>query len=132
MSYDMRRLLSGIVDGDGLREFQPHFASEMICAMARINGQEVGILANARGMFTDSRTRQPRIGGIIYPDTAEKCAYFIEMLNQLGTPILFVQDVSGFMLGPEAEHSGIIRSGARFVEAMATAQVPRLVLTVNH
>ncbi|HKP30847.1 MAG TPA: carboxyl transferase domain-containing protein [Gemmatimonadales bacterium] len=132
MPYDMRRLLSAFLDGDGMQEFQPHVAEEMICATARIGGHDIGVMANARGMFRERKTGQPRIGGIIYAETAEKCAYFIETMNQLGIPILFVQDVSGFMLGVDAERSGIIRSGAKFVEAMAVAQVPRLVLTINH
>ena len=132
MSYDVRRVLSAIVDGEGWYEFQPEIAPEMICAQARIEGIEVGVLANARGMFREPRTGEPRIGGIIYTETAEKCAYFIDTMDHYGIPILFVQDVSGFMLGPDAEQSGIIRAGARFVEAMATARVPRLVLTVNH
>jgi 3-methylcrotonyl-CoA carboxylase beta subunit len=68
----------------------------------------------------------------VYADSAEKVAYFIETLSRHGTPILFLQDVSGFMVGSDAEHSGIIRAGARFVEAMATAVVPKLVLTLNH
>jgi hypothetical protein len=74
----------------------------------------------------------PRFGGIIYAESAEKVAYFIERCDRQGIPLLFVQDVSGFMVGPEAEHEGIIRAGARFVEAMATARVPKLVLTTNH
>ena len=74
----------------------------------------------------------PRLGGIVYTESARKVAYFIETMNRHETPILFVQDVSGFMVGMEAEHSGIIRAGAEFVEAMATATVPKLVLTLNH
>ena len=74
----------------------------------------------------------PRFGGIVYTESAEKTAYFIENCDRHDTPLLFVQDVSGFMVGAEAEHSGIIRAGARFVEAMATAKVPKIVLTVNH
>jgi 3-methylcrotonyl-CoA carboxylase beta subunit len=74
----------------------------------------------------------PRFGGIIYADSAEKVAYFIETCNRHQTPLLFIQDVSGFMVGAEAEHSGIIRAGARFVEAMATALAPKIVLTINH
>ena len=73
-----------------------------------------------------------RFGGIVYTDSAEKVAYFIETASRERIPILFIQDVSGFMVGPEAEHSGIIRAGARFVEAMATAVVPKIVLTINH
>jgi acetyl-CoA carboxylase carboxyltransferase component len=74
----------------------------------------------------------PKIGGIIYTESAEKAAYFIENADRERLPLLFVQDVSGFMVGTEAEHSGIIRAGARFVEAMATATIPKIVLTVNH
>jgi acetyl-CoA carboxylase carboxyltransferase component len=74
----------------------------------------------------------PRFGGIVYTESAEKTAYFIDNCDRHDTPLLFVQDVSGFMVGAEAEHSGIIRAGARFVEAMATATVPKIVLTVNH
>ena len=74
----------------------------------------------------------PRFGGIVYTESARKVAYFIETMNRHRTPLLFVQDVSGFMVGPDAEHSGIIRAGAEFVEAMATATVPKLVLTLNH
>ena len=75
---------------------------------------------------------KPRFGGIVYAESAEKVAFFIDRCDRQGIPLLFVQDVSGFMVGPEAEHEGIIRAGARFVEAMATARVPKIVLTVNH
>ena len=75
---------------------------------------------------------RPKFGGIVYTESAEKVAYFIETASRERIPLLFIQDVSGFMVGPEAEHSGIIRAGARFVEAMATAVVPKIVLTVNH
>lgn len=130
--YDMRALLSCILDAGDLDEFQADFAPEMICGTARICGTPVAVIANARGMIKDPRGGRPRFGGIVYADSAEKVAFFIDTANRHGTPILFVQDVSGFMVGTEAEHSGIIRAGARFVEAMATATVPRLVLTVNH
>ncbi|MFL5539549.1 MAG: acyl-CoA carboxylase subunit beta [Longimicrobiaceae bacterium] len=130
--YDMRALLSCIIDAGDLDEFQADYAPEMICGTARICGTPVGVIANARGMVKDPRGGRPRFGGIVYADSADKVAYFIETLNRHRTPILFVQDVSGFMVGTEAEHSGIIRAGARFVEAMATATVPKLVLTVNH
>jgi 3-methylcrotonyl-CoA carboxylase beta subunit len=86
---------------------------------------------NARGMIK-VKNGPPRFGGIVYTESAEKTAYFIETMNRHGTPILFIQDVSGFMVGTDAEHSGIIRAGAQFVEAMATAQVPKVVLTINH
>jgi acetyl-CoA carboxylase carboxyltransferase component len=132
MSYDMHKILDCIVDKDSLDEFQQNLAREMICADARIEGIQVGIVANQRGLIKGRAGEKPRFGGIIYAESAEKAAYFIDRCSRAGTPILFVQDVSGFMVGPEAEQSGIIRSGARFVEAMATAVSPKIVLTVNH
>ncbi len=132
MSYDMHAILSCIVDKDSLDEFQQNLAKEMICADARIDGIQVGIIANQRGLIKGREGEKPRFGGIIYAESAEKSAYFIDRCSRSGIPIIFVQDVSGFMVGPEAEHSGIIRSGARFVEAMATAVSPKIVLTVNH
>ena len=130
--YDMEAVLACILDGEGLDQFQPDHAAEMICGAAFIGGTPVGVIANARTMIHDDRPGPPRFGGIVYTESAEKVAYFIEGMNHDRTPMLFVQDVSGFMVGPEAEHSGIIRAGARFVEAMATATVPKLVLTLNH
>jgi|DewCreStandDraft_2_1066082.scaffolds.fasta_scaffold00784_16 acetyl-CoA carboxylase carboxyltransferase component len=131
-AYDMREVLNCILDGGELNEFQADYAKEMICGTARIGGILVGVIANARGMFQQTAGKPPHFGGIIYTESAEKTAYFIETCNRHGTPLFFVQDVSGFMVGVEAEHSGIIRAGARFVEAMATATVPKIVLTVNH
>jgi 3-methylcrotonyl-CoA carboxylase beta subunit len=132
MSYDMREILACLLDGGVLDEFQPAVGGEMLCGHARIAGRPVAILANQRGVIKGRPGTTPRFGGILYTESAEKSAYFIETAAREGLPILFVQDVSGFMVGPEAEHSGIIRAGARFVEAMATAAVPKLVLTVNH
>ncbi len=129
--YDMREVLACILDEGRLDEFQADYAREMITGHARIQGIQVGVIANSRGMIREPGA-QPRFGGIVYSESAEKVAYFIETCNRHQTPLLFVQDVSGFMVGSEAEHSGIIRAGARFVEAMATAFVPKIVLTVNH
>jgi 3-methylcrotonyl-CoA carboxylase beta subunit len=130
--YDMRALLDCILDDGHLDEFQAGYAKEIITGHASIGGIQLGVIANARGMFRDPSGGAPRFGGIVYTESAEKVAYFIDTCNRHGTPLLFIQDVSGFMVGPEAEHSGIIRAGARFVEAMATAIVPKIVLTVNH
>jgi len=132
MSYDARQVLECLLDGGRLDEFQPDVAREMICGHARIEGWPVAVIANARGIIKGKPGERPRFGGIIYTESAEKVAFFIETANRERMPILFVQDVSGFMVGADAEHSGIIRAGARFVEAMATASVPKLVLTVNH
>ena len=130
--YDMRALLDCVLDDGHLDEFQADYAKEIITGHASINGIQVGVIANARGMFRDPAGGPPKFGGIIYTESAEKVAYFIDTCNRHGTPLLFIQDVSGFMVGSEAEHSGIIRAGARFVEAMATATVPKIVLTLNH
>jgi len=130
--YDVRAVLDCLLDGGHLDEFQADYAREMITGHARIRGLQVGIICNSRGMIQQPGKSPPRFGGIVYTESAEKVAYFIETCNRHQTPLLFIQDVSGFMVGAEAEHSGIIRAGARFVEAMATAVVPKIVLTVNH
>ena len=132
MSYDMRQVLDCILDGGALAEFQPEVAKEMICGHGHIEGRPVAVIANQRGIIKGRDGERPRFGGIVYTKSAEKVAYFIETASRERIPLLFVQDVSGFMVGPEAEHSGIIRAGAKFVEAMATAVVPKIVLTVNH
>jgi len=132
MSYDMHAILRAVVDDGALVEFQEHLAREMICGDARIGGIAVGVIANQRGLIKTRPGEKPRFGGIVYAESAEKVAFFIDRCDRQGIPLLFVQDVSGFMVGPEAEHEGIIRAGARFVEAMATARVPKIVLTVNH
>jgi 3-methylcrotonyl-CoA carboxylase beta subunit len=132
LSYDMRQVLACILDEGALDEFQPDVAREMICGHAHIEGRPVALITNQRGVVKGQPGERPRFGGIVYTGSAEKVAYFIETANRERLPILFIQDVSGFMVGPEAEQSGIIRAGARFVEAMATAVVPKIVLTVNH
>ncbi|MBC7894987.1 MAG: acyl-CoA carboxylase subunit beta [Cytophagaceae bacterium] len=132
MSYDMHDILRAIADPDTLDEFQGNLAREMICADARIQGIPVAFIANQRGLIKGREGEKPRFGGIIYAESAEKVSYYIDRCDRQGIPLLFVQDVSGFMVGSEAEHEGIIRAGARFVESMACARVPKLVLTVNH
>jgi 3-methylcrotonyl-CoA carboxylase beta subunit len=132
MSYDMHAVLRVILDDGRIDEFQAGLAREMICGDAHIEGIGVGVIANQRGLIKGRPGEKPRFGGIIYAESAEKVAYFIDRCDRERIPILFIQDVSGFMVGPEAEHEGIIRAGARFVEAMATARVPKVVLTVNH
>jgi 3-methylcrotonyl-CoA carboxylase beta subunit len=125
----MREVLNCFLDGGELDEFQADYAKEMICGTARIGGILVGVIANSRGMSRGQkgktaeirRHRLHRIGG--------KNRVFYRKLQSSRHAAFFVQDVSGFMVGAEAEHSGIIRAGARFVEAMATATVPKLVLT---
>ena len=126
LPYSIEDVLSRIFDRDDFLEFQSEFAPEMLCANARLNGHPVAVIANRRGFL------KPRIGGIIYTETARKVAYFVENAERAGTPIIYVQDVSGFMVGLEAESEGIIRAGAEMVETMSCASVPRIVLTINH
>ena len=130
LPYSMEDLLGCILDADGFQEFQPDFAPELLCAEARLGGRTVAMIANRRG-FLKSATG-PRIGGIVYTESARKVSYFVENAERAGTPIIYVQDVSGFMVGLDAEKSGIIRAGAEMVETMACATVPKIVLTVNH
>ena len=129
---DVHAILECILDGESLQEFQPDHAQEIICGTGFLAGCPIGVIANARKTFKKSDESAIRFGGVIYAESARKVAYFIETMNRQGIPILFVQDVSGFMIGAEAEHSGIIRASAEFVEAMATAKVPKIVLTLNH
>src|SRR5262249_8965515 len=119
-----------IFDGGDYAEFQPEYAPEVICADARLAGRPVALIANRRG-FLKAEGR-PRIGGIIYTESARKVAYFVETAERLGHPLIYLQDVSGFMVGPEAEREGIIRAGAERVETMSCATVPKIVLTLNH
>src|SRR5207248_9896452 len=111
-------------------EFQPGYAPEILCANARLTGRPVSIVANRRGFLKVEG--RPRIGGIIYTESARKVAYFVETSERNGHPLIYLQDVSGFMVGPEAEREGIIRAGAEMVETMACATVPKIVLTLNH
>ncbi len=126
LPYNMEDVLHRFLDSGDFTEFQPEYAPEMLCAAARLSGHPVAIIANRRGFL------KPRIGGIIYTETARKVAYFVELAERLGTPIIYVQDVSGFMVGQEQESAGIIRAGAEMVETMSCATVPRIVLTINH
>jgi 3-methylcrotonyl-CoA carboxylase beta subunit len=130
MPYDVEEVIARIVDADGYLEFQPAHAPEMLCAHARLHGRTVGVIANRRGFL--KTTGGPRIGGIVYTESARKVAYFVENAERQGLPLLYLQDVSGFMVGLEAESGGIIRAGAEMVEAMAAATVPKIILTLNH
>ena len=130
LPYEIEDVLFRIFDSADYREFQPEYAPEMLCANARLAGRPVAVIANRRG-FLKAQGR-PRIGGIIYAESARKVAYFVETAERLGTPLIYLQDVSGFMVGPEAEREGIIRAGAEMVETMSCATVPKIVVTLNH
>ncbi len=130
LPYDIEEVIVRIVDAADYLEFQPLHAPELLCATARLHGRAIGVIANRRGFL---KTPQgPRIGGIVYPESARKVAYFVETAEHQGLPLVYFQDVSGFMVGVEAEAAGIIRAGAEMVESMACATVPKIVVTLNH
>ncbi len=130
LPYRTEDLLERILDDGEALEFQPDYAPEFLCRTARLNGRTIGVIANRRGFLKTHSG--PRIGGIVYTESARKVAYFVENAERQRFPLLYVQDVSGFMVGVDAESAGIIRAGAEMVEAMACATVPKIVLTVNH
>jgi 3-methylcrotonyl-CoA carboxylase beta subunit len=130
LPYRMEDILECLLDGDEWIEFQPDYAPEFICANARLYGRAIGVIANRRGFL--KMHGKPRIGGIVYTESARKVSYFVETAERRRFPLLYIQDVSGFMVGADAESEGIIRAGAEMVETMACATVPKIILTVNH
>jgi acetyl-CoA carboxylase carboxyltransferase component len=130
LPYDMDEVVRCIVDGNDFLEFQPDYAPEMLCANCRLAGRPIALIANRRGFLKSAAG--PRIGGIIYTESAKKVAYFVDAANRCGLTLVYFQDVSGFMVGVEAESDAIIRAGAEMVETMACAAVPKIVLTMNH
>ncbi len=132
LPYDVEQITARLFDAGSWTEFQPHHAPELLCANARLHGRPVGVIANRRGFLKGAPGSKPRLGGIVYTESARKVAYFVETAERLGTPLIYLQDVSGFMVGVEAEQGGIIRAGADMVESMACATVPKIVLTLNH
>ena len=130
LPYNVEEAIERIFDGDDYLEFQPDHAPEMLCAEAKLSGRTVALIANRRGFLkTESGAR---IGGIIYAESSRKVAYFVENAERNNVPLIYLQDVSGFMVGVEAERAGIIRAGAEMVETMACATVPKIILTMNH
>ena len=130
-AYDVMEIIDRIFDsGEDRMEFQPAYAPEMLCLSIRLSGHPVSVIANRRGFLKSSTG--PRIGGIVYTESAKKVDYFVENAERSRTPIIYIQDVSGFMVGADAESEGIIRAGAGMVESMACATVPKIVLTINH
>ena len=129
-NYDVRDLLATVVDESSLDEYKADYGKTLVTAYARINGRPVGIVANQR---VQVRTKKEGIqmGGVIYSDSANKAARFVMDCNQTNLPIIFFQDVSGFMVGRDAEESGIIRSGAKLVNAVSNSVVPKITVIVG-
>ena len=129
--YDMLEVLAGLVDGGEIEEYKKDYGKTLICGTARIDGWAVGIIANQRKVVKTAKGEM-QMGGVIYSDSADKAARFIMNCNQRNIPLLFIQDVSGFMVGSKAEHGGIIKDGAKMVNAMANSVVPKFTLIVGN
>lgn len=129
--YDMTDLISRIVDNSEIEEYKKDYGKTLICATARIDGWAVGIVANQR-KIVKTKKGEMQMGGVIYSDSADKAARFIMNCNQRKIPLVFLQDVSGFMVGSKAEHGGIIKDGAKMVNAMANSVVPKFTFIVGN
>src|SRR5213078_4257919 len=127
--YDMREIIARIVDASAFEEYRAEYGQTVVCGYARIGGWAVGIVANQKKHIrVTAHTGEKRIhfGGVIYTESAEKAARFILDCNQSLIPLVFLHDVNGFMVGKEAEWSGIIRAGAKMVNAVANSVVPKI------
>jgi 3-methylcrotonyl-CoA carboxylase beta subunit len=129
-NYDARDLLATIIDAESLDEYKADYGKTLVTAYARIGGRPVGIVASQR-LQVRTKTEGIQMGGVIYSDSADKAARFVMDCNQVGLPIIFFQDVTGFMVGKAAEQSGIIRSGAKLVNAVSNSVVPKITIVVG-
>jgi acetyl-CoA carboxylase carboxyltransferase component len=129
--YDMYELLARIVDGSQIDEYKEGYGKTVITGYARVDGWAVGIVANQRSVVK-TRKGEMQVGGVIYSDSADKAARFILNCNQKQIPLVFFQDVTGFMVGSRAEHGGIIKDGAKMVNAVANSVVPKYTFIVGN
>jgi acetyl-CoA carboxylase carboxyltransferase component len=132
--YDMREIIARIVDGSRFEEYRAEYGQTMICGYARIGGYAVGIVANQKthAAQTDADGhKRIEFGGVIYTESAEKAARFIMDCNQNLVPLVFLHDVNGFMVGKQAESGGIIRAGAKMVNAVANSVVPKITVIIG-
>jgi len=128
--YDVRDLLASVVDANSIDEYKADYGKTIVTTYARIAGQAVGIVANQR-LQVRTKKEGIQMGGVIYSDSADKAARFVMDCNQTSLPIIFFQDVTGFMVGRDAEESGIIRSGAKLVNAVSNSVVPKITVVVG-
>ncbi|HEV8080132.1 MAG TPA: carboxyl transferase domain-containing protein [Chitinophagaceae bacterium] len=129
--YDMLEIIKCIIDDSAFEEFKMDYGKTILCGYARIDGWAVGIVANQR-MNIKNKKGELQIGGVIYNDSADKAARFIMNCNQKKIPLIFLQDVTGFMVGSRSEHSGIIKDGAKMVNAVANSVVPKITIIVGN
>ncbi|MGN6540932.1 MAG: acyl-CoA carboxylase subunit beta [Ginsengibacter sp.] len=129
--YDMHEIIETIVDASSFIEFKKEYGKTLICGYARIDGWAVGIVANQR-LNIKNKKGEMQIGGVIYNDSADKGARFIMNCNQKKIPLIFLQDITGFMVGTRSEHSGIIKDGAKMVNAVANSVVPKITFILGN
>lgn len=129
--YDTMELIKRLVDESAFDEYKALYGKTLICGTARIDGWAIGIVANQRKVVK-TKKGEMQMGGVIYSDAADKAARFIMNCNQRKIPLLFLQDVSGFMVGSKAEHGGIIKDGAKMVNAMANSTVPKFTIITGN
>lgn len=129
--YDMLEIIERIVDDSILEQFKADYGKSILCGYARIEGWAVGIVANQR-LISRNKKGEMQIGGVIYNDSADKAARFIMNCNQKKIPLVFLQDVTGFMVGSRSEHSGIIKDGAKLVNAVANSVVPKITIIIGN
>lgn len=129
--YDMLEIIERIVDDSVFEQFKADYGKSILCGYARIEGWAVGIVANQR-LISRNKKGEMQIGGVIYNDSADKAARFIMNCNQKKIPLVFLQDVTGFMVGSRSEHSGIIKDGAKLVNAVANSVVPKITIIIGN
>ena len=129
--YDVKDIISRLVDNSEFDEYKDEYGKTIVCGYARIDGWAVGIVANQR-VVVKSKKGEMQFGGVIYSDSADKAARFIMNCNQKKIPLVFLQDVSGFMVGSRSEHGGIIKDGAKMVNAQANSVVPKFTIIMGN
>src|SRR5262249_43669432 len=130
--YDLRELLAAILDRGSLDEYRADYGRTLVCGFGHLGGIALGIVASQRLRFRPEGGGPIQFGGVIYSDSADKAARFVMECNQTQVPILFIQDVNGFDVGRDAERTGIIRRGAKLVNAVSNSAVPKITLIVGH
>lgn len=129
--YDMKKIIRCMVDNSDMQEYKANYGKTLICAYARIDGWAVGIVANQRKVLKNAKGEM-QFGGVIYSDSADKATRFISNCNQKKIPLVFLQDVTGFMVGSKSEHGGIIKDGAKMVNAVSNSVVPKFTVIIGN
>ncbi len=129
--YDVMEIIERLVDNSDFEAYKDKYGQSIVCGLARIDGWAVGIVANQR-KIVKSKKGEMQFGGVIYSDSADKAARFIMNCNQKKIPLVFLQDVTGFMVGSRSEHGGIIKDGAKMVNAMANSVVPKFTVVLGN